>query len=169
MRRMGAGLFSWCLRRSQKTLQGRLASRFVPGHNNPAGSSGYISLRACPIWFSLHACGGRIFYTACITRLSSAQVLVGMLCAGFITRYVFSIFLQCFLLGGRFSNGDSNCNENDKQAIGLNWQNNNFALTTHTFLFVSLPSLHDLDDVKIAIFTFYRGRKEASTNFSFSF
>ena len=73
--------------------------------------------------------------------------------------------MQCFLLDGRFSNG----NENDKQAIGLNWQNNNFALATHTFLFISLPSLHDFDDVKIAIFTVYGGRKEASTNFFFFF
>ena len=41
--------------------------------------------------------------------------------------------MQCFLLGGSFSNGDSNGNENDKQAIGLDWQNNNFAPATHVF------------------------------------
>ena len=55
-----------------KNLRGRLATRFVPGQYNPACSSGYISLRACPIWFSLHVCGGRIFYTAYITRLLRA-------------------------------------------------------------------------------------------------
>ena len=39
--------------------------------------------------------------------------------------------MQGFLLGASFSNGDSNCNENNKQAIGLDWQNNNFASATH--------------------------------------
>ena len=38
----------------------------------------------------------------------------------------------------------------------------------HAFLFISLPSLHD-HDVKMSNFTFYRERKQATTNFSFSF
>ena len=38
----------------------------------------------------------------------------------------------------------------------------------HTFLYISLPSLHDYG-VKIPNFTFYGGRKRATTNLSFSF
>ena len=38
----------------------------------------------------------------------------------------------------------------------------------HAFWFISLPSLHD-HDVKMSNFTFYRERKQATTNFSFSF
>ena len=38
----------------------------------------------------------------------------------------------------------------------------------HAFLFISLPSLHD-HDVKMSNFTFYRERKQPTTNFSFSF
>ena len=38
----------------------------------------------------------------------------------------------------------------------------------HAFLLISLPSLHD-HDVKMSNFTFYRERKQATTNFSFSF
>ena len=38
----------------------------------------------------------------------------------------------------------------------------------HAFLYISLPSLHDFD-VKVPSFTFYGGRKQATTNFSFSF
>ena len=37
-----------------------------------------------------------------------------------------------------------------------------------TFLYISLPSLHDYG-VKISNFTFYGVRKQATTNFSFSF
>ena len=37
----------------------------------------------------------------------------------------------------------------------------------HTFLYISLPSLHDYD-VKIPNFTFNGGRNQATTNFSFS-
>ena len=38
----------------------------------------------------------------------------------------------------------------------------------HAFLYISLPLLHDYD-VKMPIFTFYGGRKQATTSFSFSF
>ena len=38
----------------------------------------------------------------------------------------------------------------------------------HAFLYISLPLLHDYD-VKMPSFTFYGGRKQATTNFSFSF
>ena len=40
--------------------------------------------------------------------------------------------------------------------------------TTHFFLYIPLPSLHDYD-VKMPNVTFYEGRKQASTKFSFSF
>ena len=38
----------------------------------------------------------------------------------------------------------------------------------HAFLHISLSSLHDFN-VKMPNSTFYEGRKEATTNFSFSF
>ena len=38
----------------------------------------------------------------------------------------------------------------------------------HVFLYISLPSMHDYD-VKMPNFTFFGGRKQATTNFSFSF
>ena len=38
----------------------------------------------------------------------------------------------------------------------------------HAFLYISLPSLHDYD-VKMPNFTFYGGRKQATTKFTFSF
>ena len=72
---------------------------------------------------------------------------------------------------GGFSNddgdGDGDGNENVKKAIGL------LSITTslhvhHAFLYVSLPLLYDFD-VKMPGFTSYGGRKEATTNFSFSF
>ena len=68
---------------------------------------------------------------------------------------------------GSFSNDDGDGNENVKKAIGL------LSKTTrlhahHAFLYISLPLLHDYD-VKMPSFTFYGGRKQATTNFSFSF
>ena len=38
----------------------------------------------------------------------------------------------------------------------------------HACLYISLPSLHDYD-AKMPHFTFYGGRKQATTKFSFSF
>ena len=66
-----------------------------------------------------------------------------------------------------FSNDDRDVNENGKKAIGL------LSKTTslhrhHVFLYISLQSLHDYD-VKMPNFTFYGGRKQAMSNFSFSF
>ena len=43
-------------------------------------------------------------------------------------------------------------NLNGYKAIGLDWQNNNFARASH-FMYISLPSLHDYD-VKMPNFTF---------------
>ena len=68
---------------------------------------------------------------------------------------------------GSFSNDDGDGNENVKKAIGL------LSKTTsehvhHDFLYISLPLLHDYD-VKMPNFTFYGGRKQTTTKFSFSF
>ena len=63
-----------------------------------------------------------------------------------------------------FSNDDGN--ESAKKRNGFDKQNNNFARASR-FLYISLPSLHDYG-VKMPDFTFFGGRKQASTNFSFS-
>ena len=54
-----------------------------------------------------------------------------------------------------------------KNAIGLISKTTSLHVQ-HTFLYISLPSLLDYG-VKIPNFTFYGGRKQAITNFSFSF
>ena len=59
------------------------------------------------------------------------------------------------------SNCDGDVNENDKTAIGLDWQNNYFArasrLLVHFFV------------VTARLFFFYGGRKQETTNFTLSF
>ena len=70
---------------------------------------------------------------------------------------------------GSFSKDDGDGNENLRKATGLDLQNNNASFHVyHFFLYSSLPSLLDLD-VKMPNFIFYGGRKQAMTNFSFSF
>ena len=64
----------------------------------------------------------------------------------------------------RISNNDVDVNENGKKAIGLDWQNNNFAPASRFFF--SLPSLHDYD-VKMPNFTFFGGREHKTTTFFF--
>ena len=64
------------------------------------------------------------------------------------------------------SNEDGDCRENDNKAIGLDWQNNNFA-RQHAFLYIALASLHD-GNVKVPKFTFCRGintRQQLSFSF----
>ena len=68
---------------------------------------------------------------------------------------------------GSFSNDDGDGNENVEKAIGL-WSKTTSLHVPHAFLYISLPLLHDYD-VKMPSFTFYGGRKQATTNFSFSF
>ena len=68
---------------------------------------------------------------------------------------------------GSLSNDDGDGNENDKRAIGLDWQNNNFARASR-LLYISLPSLHDYD-VELLNFTFYGGREHKTTTFYFFF
>ena len=68
---------------------------------------------------------------------------------------------------GSFSNDDGDGNENVEKAIGLLSKTTSLHVP-HAFLYISLPLLHDYD-VKMPSFTFYGGRKQATTNFSFSF
>ena len=68
---------------------------------------------------------------------------------------------------GIFSNDDGDGNENVKKAIGLLSKTTSLHVH-HAFLYISLPLLHDYD-VKMPSFTFYGGRKQATTKFSFSF
>ena len=71
------------------------------------------------------------------------------------------------VLVGSFSNDHGDGNENVKKAIGL-ISKTTILLVQEPFLYISLPSPHDYG-VKIPNFTFYGGRKQATTNFSFSF
>ena len=66
-----------------------------------------------------------------------------------------------------FSNDDGDGNENVKKPIGLLSKTTSVPVH-HAFLYICLPLLHDCD-VKMPSFTFYGGRKQATTNFSFSF
>ena len=69
---------------------------------------------------------------------------------------------------GSFSNDDGDGNENVKKAIGLMSKTTSLHVH-HAFLYIfCLPLLHDCD-VKMPSFTFYGGRKQATTNFFFSF
>ena len=68
---------------------------------------------------------------------------------------------------GGFSNDDGDGNENVKKALGLLSKTTSLHVH-HAFLYVSLPLLYEFD-VKMPGFTSYGGRKEATTNFSFSF
>ena len=65
------------------------------------------------------------------------------------------------VLVGSFSNDDGDGNKDVKKAIGLLIKATTLHVH-HAFL------LHDLN-VKMPNFTFYGGRKQATTNFSFSF
>ena len=68
---------------------------------------------------------------------------------------------------GSFSNDDGDGNENVKKAIGLDWKNKNIVRASRIFahFFVVTARLRREN----ASFTFYGGRKQGTTNFSFSF
>ena len=68
---------------------------------------------------------------------------------------------------GSFSNDDGDSNENVKKATGLLSKTTSLHVH-HAILYISLPLLHDYD-VKMPSFTFYGGRKQATTKFFFSF
>ena len=78
-----------------------------------------------------------------------------------------SILVSSPLTIGRLSNDDGDGKEDGKNAIGLDWQNNNFARASR-FLYISLPSLHDYN-VKVPNFTFCRGREQTTTTFFYFF
>ena len=71
------------------------------------------------------------------------------------------------LILGSFSNDDDDGSENVKKTIGLLSKTTTLHVH-HAFLYISLPPLQDYN-VKMPNFTFYGGRKQATTNFSFSF
>ena len=77
--------------------------------------------------------------------------------------HIFATFLKI----GSFSNDDGEGNENGKKTIDLMSKTTTLHVH-HTFLYISLPSLHDYD-VKMPNFTFYGERKQGMRNFSFSF
>ena len=77
---------------------------------------------------------------------------------------LFLVFASQTIIGS-FSNDEGDGNEDVKKAIGLDWQNNNFARASR-FLHISLPSLHD-NEVKMPNCKFYGGRKQATANLFF--
>ena len=68
---------------------------------------------------------------------------------------------------GSFSNHDGDGNENAEKSNRFVKPNNNFARASRLFVHF-FASLHDYN-VKMPDFTLYGGRKQATTNFSFSF
>ena len=72
---------------------------------------------------------------------------------------------SCTIILGSLSNNEGNSNEDGKKAIGLDWQNNNFARASH-FLYISWPSLHDCN-VKVPNFMFCWGHEHKTTTFLF--
>ena len=68
---------------------------------------------------------------------------------------------------GSFSNHDGDGNKNAEKSNGFVKPNNNFARASRLFVHF-FASLHDYN-VKMPDFTLYGGRKQATTNFSFSF
>ena len=68
---------------------------------------------------------------------------------------------------GSFSNHNGDGNENVEKSNGFVKPNNNFARASRLFVHF-FASLHDYN-VKMPDFTLYGGRKQATTNFSFSF
>ena len=72
-----------------------------------------------------------------------------------------------YLTIGSFSNDDGHGSENVKKTIGLLCKTTPLHVH-HPFLYISLAPLQDYN-VKMPNFTFYGGRKQATTNFFFLF
>ena len=70
-------------------------------------------------------------------------------------------------VSGSFRNDDGDGKENVKKAVGLLSKTTTLHVH-HAFWYISLPSFHNYD-VKMPHFTFYRGVKQGTTNFAFSF
>ena len=66
-----------------------------------------------------------------------------------------------------FNNDECDGNENAKKAMGLLSKTTTLHVH-HAFLYISSPSLHHYN-VKMPDFTLCGGRKQTTTNFSFSF
>ena len=77
------------------------------------------------------------------------------------------IIIVIVIIIREFSNDDGDGNGNVKKTIGLMSKTTTLHVH-HAFLYIFLPLLHDCD-VKMPIFTFYGGRKQAKTKFSLSF
>ena len=77
------------------------------------------------------------------------------------------IIIVMVIIIREFGNDDGDGNGNVKTAIGLMSKTTTLHVH-HAFLYIFLPLLHDYD-VKMPIFTFYGGRKQATTKLSFSF
>ena len=93
------------------------------------------------------------------TELGRGLALAG---SGAVTAW-----LRYLVILGSFSKDNSDGNENVKKAIGLLSKTTSLHVR-HAFLYISLLLLHDYD-VKMPSFTFYGGRKQATTNFFLSF
>ena len=66
------------------------------------------------------------------------------------------------------SNDDGDVNENGKKAIGLDWQNNNFARASRFFVhFLAVVARLQLYNVKVPNFMFCPGREHKTTIFLF--
>ena len=67
------------------------------------------------------------------------------------------------------SNDDGDGNKNGKKAVGLDYQNNNFARASRFFVLFLAVVAHDDHIVKAPNFTFCRGREHKTTTFFFLF
>ena len=100
--------------------------------------------------------------------LNSARVYYSGKCFATISHVTYESLGPLFIkLIGSFSNDDGDGNENVKTAIGFLGKTTSLHVH-HAFLYISLPLLHDYD-VKMPNFTFHGGRKQATTEFAFSF
>ena len=69
---------------------------------------------------------------------------------------------------GSFSNDDGDDNENVKKPAIVLLSKTTSLYVDHAFLYIFWPLPH-VCEVKMPSFTFYGGRKQVTTNFSFSF
>ena len=70
------------------------------------------------------------------------------------------------LVLGCLSNDDGDGDENEKKAIGLDWQNNNFERASRFFVHFFAVVAPDYN-VKVPEFTFCRGREHNTKTFFF--
>ena len=71
--------------------------------------------------------------------------------------HCWTVFGTPSIIIGSFSNDDGDVKETGQKVIGLDWQTSTLHVH-HAFLYISLPSLHDYDDVKMPmqIYLFWR-------------